>query len=436
MRYLFFTLVLLCQVASAQFSKSIPISTEIAQLYSGNELYLDKMIVSSKSLVLSFYFYNSINFPADPIMLRAVYVDDYKDVTVSGLKVGQIIYISTGEKAKFTITINRPASMLYLKMNISSLGTIKKISFDGLSYAECDVSSEIRKADSEIEEHGRKESLKLINASGLRKLRVEYFYTPSRFPSDFLKDLDSTSGIIEGIPFLLGDSILLSLLNKSRDQYFTQPYSFNSNRMIELNQISGAVVAEYFVKNNTYLSTQLKKAKISFDNNPQVFSSARLDELEEISKTVTGNSFIPKQTKVDTAAIVVLGIILLTLIFIVLVASNRSKSSQHAKQSQEPTSQYPPHEKLGSNVSGQQSGDHSMASNAMMTVETAYTVLGLTPLCTKEEAEEARLELIKKYHPDRISHLGSEFHRIAESKSKEINQAFELVVQHFRKNKS
>jgi DnaJ like chaperone protein len=57
-------------------------------------------------------------------------------------------------------------------------------------------------------------------------------------------------------------------------------------------------------------------------------------------------------------------------------------------------------------------------------------------LCTKEEAEEAHIELIKKYHPDRISHLGSEFNRIAESKSKEINQAYELVIQYIKNKKT
>ena len=44
---------------------------------------------------------------------------------------------------------------------------------------------------------------------------------------------------------------------------------------------------------------------------------------------------------------------------------------------------------------------------------------------TKTEIRKKYLELISKYHPDKVSDLGKELVELAEKKTKEINMAFE-----------
>jgi len=51
-------------------------------------------------------------------------------------------------------------------------------------------------------------------------------------------------------------------------------------------------------------------------------------------------------------------------------------------------------------------------------------VLGLHGTVTKQEIIDAYKKLIAKYHPDKVSHLGEEFQKYAEKKTREINKAF------------
>jgi hypothetical protein len=53
-----------------------------------------------------------------------------------------------------------------------------------------------------------------------------------------------------------------------------------------------------------------------------------------------------------------------------------------------------------------------------------YAVLGITIDATSEDINQAYRELVKKYHPDRVTHLGEEFRLLAEQKMKAINEAY------------
>jgi len=48
---------------------------------------------------------------------------------------------------------------------------------------------------------------------------------------------------------------------------------------------------------------------------------------------------------------------------------------------------------------------------------------------TKEDIKRRYRDLVHKYHPDKVSHLGDEFKELAHRKFKEINEAYE----YFRK---
>lgn len=57
--------------------------------------------------------------------------------------------------------------------------------------------------------------------------------------------------------------------------------------------------------------------------------------------------------------------------------------------------------------------------------EHYYAVLGLESGADISEIKKAYRKLSMQYHPDKVSHLGEEFQRVAEEKMKEINQAYD-----------
>ena len=59
--------------------------------------------------------------------------------------------------------------------------------------------------------------------------------------------------------------------------------------------------------------------------------------------------------------------------------------------------------------------------------EKYFMILGLTPTASLEDVKKAYRELCKKYHPDRLQQLGSEFKTVSEEKIKEINNAYAIL---------
>jgi curved DNA-binding protein CbpA len=53
-----------------------------------------------------------------------------------------------------------------------------------------------------------------------------------------------------------------------------------------------------------------------------------------------------------------------------------------------------------------------------------HEVLGIEVGANAEEIRRAYRELVKKYHPDRVTHLGEEFRTLAEQRMKAINTAY------------
>lgn len=57
-----------------------------------------------------------------------------------------------------------------------------------------------------------------------------------------------------------------------------------------------------------------------------------------------------------------------------------------------------------------------------------YEVLGVASNASADEIKHAYRELAKKYHPDKVSHLGEEFREIAHRKFKEIQAAYDALT--------
>jgi len=57
-----------------------------------------------------------------------------------------------------------------------------------------------------------------------------------------------------------------------------------------------------------------------------------------------------------------------------------------------------------------------------------YAVLGVKPGASREEIQSAYRELVQKYHPDKVSHLGKEFQEMAQQKFVEIQNAHDQLM--------
>ena len=60
-------------------------------------------------------------------------------------------------------------------------------------------------------------------------------------------------------------------------------------------------------------------------------------------------------------------------------------------------------------------------------LDSAYTVLEISPSATDDEVKKAYKKMAVKYHPDKVSHLGEDVQRSANEKFKKINEAYEKI---------
>lgn len=59
--------------------------------------------------------------------------------------------------------------------------------------------------------------------------------------------------------------------------------------------------------------------------------------------------------------------------------------------------------------------------------DNAYKILGLEKTASVDEIKKAYRSLVKKYHPDKVAHLGKEHQKGAEEKFKQIQKAYETI---------
>jgi DnaJ like chaperone protein len=60
-------------------------------------------------------------------------------------------------------------------------------------------------------------------------------------------------------------------------------------------------------------------------------------------------------------------------------------------------------------------------------VDSAYKILEISPEATDEEVKKAYRKMAVKYHPDKVSHLGEEYQKAAESKFQALNEAYNNI---------
>ena len=60
--------------------------------------------------------------------------------------------------------------------------------------------------------------------------------------------------------------------------------------------------------------------------------------------------------------------------------------------------------------------------------KTPYDVLGIEENATEEKIKKAYRKLAGTYHPDKVIHLGDEFRTLAEKRFKEIQEAYQQLL--------
>ena len=61
--------------------------------------------------------------------------------------------------------------------------------------------------------------------------------------------------------------------------------------------------------------------------------------------------------------------------------------------------------------------------------ESAYKILEIEKTASNEEVKAAYRKMVKKYHPDKLQHLGEEHVKGAEEKFKQVQKAYEQIQQ-------
>ncbi len=59
--------------------------------------------------------------------------------------------------------------------------------------------------------------------------------------------------------------------------------------------------------------------------------------------------------------------------------------------------------------------------------DASYKILEIEPTCTDEEAKKAYRRMAMKYHPDKVSHLGEDFKKVAHEKFRKVQAAYEQI---------
>ena len=76
---------------------------------------------------------------------------------------------------------------------------------------------------------------------------------------------------------------------------------------------------------------------------------------------------------------------------------------------------------------GSGSGSSSTGGYRSHTLDSDYQILEISPDATDDEVKKAYRNLAKKYHPDRVAHLGDDMRKAAEEKFSRLSQAYDNI---------
>ncbi|MFP4447893.1 MAG: TerB family tellurite resistance protein [Bacteroidales bacterium] len=70
---------------------------------------------------------------------------------------------------------------------------------------------------------------------------------------------------------------------------------------------------------------------------------------------------------------------------------------------------------------------NSIQSMFIEDTDYTYKILEVEPSASDEEIKKAYRKMANKYHPDKVSHLGEDFQKVAHQKFRKVNEAYEKI---------
>lgn len=105
--------------------------------------------------------------------------------------------------------------------------------------------------------------------------------------------------------------------------------------------------------------------------------------------------------------------------------SNRAKSSETYRQYKQ---QYDySRQQQNENRQQKDNANQQQKPGTGGNLKDPYKILGVERNASAEEIKKAYRRLANTYHPDKVSHMGEEFQKLAEKKFKEIQEAYQQL---------
>lgn len=86
------------------------------------------------------------------------------------------------------------------------------------------------------------------------------------------------------------------------------------------------------------------------------------------------------------------------------------------------------HDNFSSHKTNPTNGQADQNRSSSKVFQTPYEILGISPSASKTQIQTAYKDAIKKYHPDKLAHLGEEFCILANKKFIEIQNAYDTLM--------
>jgi len=102
-------------------------------------------------------------------------------------------------------------------------------------------------------------------------------------------------------------------------------------------------------------------------------------------------------------------------------------SEPHAQSAYSSSSQQSGYEQDYSRKTDDSKRNSRRGHTRPLSKEAAHKILGIRSGAAREEVRRAYLDLVQKYHPDKVFNLADEYKVIAEEKMKELNAAYDLL---------
>jgi DNA segregation ATPase FtsK/SpoIIIE-like protein len=140
--------------------------------------------------------------------------------------------------------------------------------------------------------------------------------------------------------------------------------------------------------------------------------------------------FAKRHSEEDETTKLVVGLILLFLL-IIIAAIKSAKSEPQGKNTTKKThttyTYVPPRPQPRQTHWDYSSAQQQNTAKIESDLQSPYEVLGITDKASGEEIKTAFYKMSSLYHPDKVAHLAPEFQKLAETRMKAINIAYESL---------